>query len=356
MPSAIRLGSMKCSPRPSEPRERPPLPQSLRLSRALRPLRRSIPAVRARVLDLDATVEQFSDRGLWLPVMRARREPWLELDLLVDGASSMVIWQPAVRALLQLLRRQDAFTRVRELRLLWPAGGGVIEADASGHRLRGSLPISNRQRRRLLWVLTDGVAPGWDGAGPLAALLRQHAQRGPVALVQMLPQHMWAHTAFGAMRQVSLSAAAPARPNRFLRADLDRWPPGALRLPVLTLDPHALRTWAALIDGHPDIWCAGFAFSAAPDRPAESAADPAWHVSPLAASTDAERLTAFQDHASPEARQLARAFAVLPLNLLHACVAQHVLTDGTGRLTHLAGGFSWRTPQTYRHTAALGPA
>jgi len=147
-----------------------PLPQALSLSRALRPLRRRIPSRRARVLDLEATVERIADRDLWQPVTRPRPEPWLDLDLLVDQSGSMVIWQPAVHALRQLLLRQDAFGRVRLLRLCLPRdGSGLAVYEESGRRQRVETPSNNPLRRRLSWFLTDDL-----GAIARARILHSH--------------------------------------------------------------------------------------------------------------------------------------------------------------------------------------
>ncbi len=118
-----------------------PLPNALALSRALRPLRRRIPSRRARVLDLEATVQQIADKELWQPVTRPRPEPWLDLDLVVDDSKSMVVWRPLVQALYRLLLRQDVFGRLRLLRLR-RTGSILALFDIRDRRLRAEPPVT----------------------------------------------------------------------------------------------------------------------------------------------------------------------------------------------------------------------
>jgi hypothetical protein len=95
----------------------PPLPDTLALSRAMRPLRLRVPSHVERVLDEDETVRRIAEQDLWAPAHRPRREPWLDVILVVDDFETMVIWRPAVDALERLLRRQRAFRQVRRVRL-----------------------------------------------------------------------------------------------------------------------------------------------------------------------------------------------------------------------------------------------
>jgi len=332
-----------------------PLPNALQLSRALRPLRRRIPSRRARLLDVEATVERIVDRGLWLPVTRPRPEPWLNLDLLVDTADSMAVWGPAIAALHRLLNRQDAFARIRLLYLRRgpTAAQGFRLYDRSGR----AQPIEPRgthpQRRRLLWVLSDCVEPDWTGTGPIAALLHQRARRGQVFLIQMLPQRMWPYTSLGVMPWTNLRGAPAARSNSALIADREPWPPLALRLPVMTLDAHAFKTGAALIRGRADTWCAGLAFGPssqtagydatgeAREGAAQDTTEPT--VAPVYAPpvdlTDEQRLDIFDTVASPEARQLARSLSALPLSLPIMRLAQQILMGRQSQLMHLAEVF-----------------
>lgn len=62
----------------------PALPDSLALSRALRPLMRKVSSRSRRILDETATAERYADRRLWLPVFKGRPERWLELALVID--------------------------------------------------------------------------------------------------------------------------------------------------------------------------------------------------------------------------------------------------------------------------------
>ncbi len=337
-------------PLPASPFRTPgvtPLPNALALSRALRPLRRRIPSRRARVLDLEATVQQIADKDLWQPVTRPYPEPWLDLDLVVDDSKSMVVWRPQVHALHRLLLRQDAFGRLRLLHLRRD-GDNLALFDARGRRVRAEPPVTNPMRRRLILLLSDCVATDWQGTHGVAEILRQRLRHTPVTLLQMLPQRLWSNSALGDMERVSLHAVTPAQLNSGLVSDRAYWSRDVAKLPVITLHAHALRTWAALIAGRSDLWCAGLAFSPR-SLPEATAAAPA--ASP---DDSAQRLAAFRDFASPEARDLARDLSVLPLNLPIMRLAQRVLSGKDGRLTQLAEVFLGGILQRVDHHLPVG--
>ena len=53
-------------------------------------------------------------------------------------------------------------------------------------------------------------------------MLESWAEKGPVAIVQMLPERLWSRTALGDAVRVDLRAQAAGTPNRQLEVDSER--------------------------------------------------------------------------------------------------------------------------------------
>jgi hypothetical protein len=162
--------------------------------------------------------------------------------------------------------------------------------------------------RSLVLVFTDCVAAAWHD-GRAARLLETWARRGPVALLQALPEHAWSRSALGGATPVRLSTPRPAAANSALEARaLDGWPADA-RLPgtpvlAASLEPTALAALARLLAGAGGAWAPGFVFDLQP--PPAPEADP---ETGLAAQ---ERVARFWRGASPLARRLAGLLGAAP--------------------------------------------
>lgn len=316
----------------------PMLPEALRLDRALRPLKRRVPSRVQVTLDEDATVQRIAEQALWLPVFRPSPERWLELALVVDGYSSMVIWEPLLADLRRLFERSGACRDVRVWRLVADSSRGETRlrlADESGRCARHVRELVEGTGRRLIWVLSDCVAPYWRDNAALFDLLRLWSRSNPLTLVQMLPQRFWPRSGLSGMMPINLRAGMPGALNARLRGD-ESCPPASLKLPVVTLDPESVAFWASLLAGRGNVWSAGVALtrraSVPPDGPARNG------VAPMAAPSGLERLERFTAMASPEAQRLAAWFATVPLTLPIMRLAQQVLLPQT-RLVHLAEVF-----------------
>ncbi|MGW1757595.1 hypothetical protein [Streptomyces mirabilis] len=76
------------------------LPDAQGIGRALRPLRYRRPSATRRHLDVDATVDHFTQTGLLVPQLAATPESWLEAVVVLDGGTAMTVWTPryAVRS------------------------------------------------------------------------------------------------------------------------------------------------------------------------------------------------------------------------------------------------------------------
>ncbi|MFF4654555.1 SAV_2336 N-terminal domain-related protein [Streptomyces sp. NPDC001381] len=274
----------------------PMLPRPLALQRALRPLKRTVPAPRARLLDERATADRIARLGahpeVWLPVLRPARDRWLRLNLVHDTGPTMPVWRPLVRELHTVLAQSGVFRTVT-LRPAGPDGGA------------GHVPDPGDGRTVTL-VVSDCMGPQWR-PGPAGErwyrTLRHWAARMPLAVVQPLPEHLWPTTALPAEPGVlaAPAAAAPLTALAFTPYDPDAAPPPGAAVPVPVLEPGApwLANWAALVASPGGARTPGAAAWLPPAPPSAEAA-------PSPTDLPAQDLVLrFRATASPEAFRLA---------------------------------------------------
>ncbi len=283
----------------------PALPDSLGLSRALRPLMRRVPSRSRHILDETATAERYADRGLWLPVFKGRPERWLELALVIDASPSMRLWHPTVAELYQLLARHGAFRDVRRWQLGVDTRGNPVLNKGSVNTPRCSEELLHPEGRHLVIVVSDYAAPPWY-TGVYDRWLRLWSRNQPLALLHLLPPRFWLRGGLQRTRLAQFRALAPGLPNPQLLHDITRLPADPVLLPVFTLEPESVALWARLLAGSGETRCPGVVL----DRTVVS-------LPPASGQemTVQERLRYFRSSASPEAQTLARYCAVLPLTL-----------------------------------------
>ncbi|MEU5768034.1 SAV_2336 N-terminal domain-related protein [Streptomyces asoensis] len=222
------------------------LPRPLALQRSLRPLKRTVPAARARLLDARATADRIARLGahpdVWLPVLRPARDRWLRLALVHDTGPTMPVWRPLVRELHTVLAQSGVFRTVT-LHAATPDGEARQVPDGA-------------DGRTVTLVLSDCMGPQWrpGGAGERWYRALGHwAARMPLAVVQPLPEHLWPTTALPAEPGLLTGAtrAAPLRALSFAPYDPEAAPrpDGAVPLPVLEPGAPWLANWAALVAG-----------------------------------------------------------------------------------------------------------
>ncbi|MFJ9741224.1 SAV_2336 N-terminal domain-related protein [Streptomyces sp. NPDC101166] len=309
----------------------PMLPCPLSLQRALRPLKRTVPSARVRALDERATADRIARLGahpdVWLPVLRPARDRWLRLALLHDTGPTMPVWRPLVRELHAVLAQSGVFRTVTP----HPAG-------PDGHARH--VPDSGDGRTVAL-IVSDCMGPQWR-PGPAGdrwyRALRHWAARMPLAVVQPLPEHLWATTALPAEPGVlsSPGAAAPLTACSFTPYDRDAPPPhpAAVPLPVLEAGVPWLTHWAALLAAPGGGRTPGAAawLTPRPAAPTPASADPA----PDPASLPAEDLVLrFRATASPEAFRLAGHLALAEPSIPVMRLVQRAV-DRDPRPQHLA--------------------
>ncbi|MEB3156283.1 MAG: SAV_2336 N-terminal domain-related protein, partial [Cyanobacteriota bacterium] len=201
-----------------------------------------------RVLDEVATVESWArSQRLW-PRYTLPREPRLNLALVVDGGLSMQVWERLAEELLLALSQSAAFRDVRAVPLdpQHPArAAAALGALAGG------------AEERVVLVMTDCAGKHWWQGGEVQKLLASLSRRGPVALLQVLPDWMWRRTALGIGSLVAVRNRQPLAPNRLYQrlAFREGEPPPPrgddhVVVPLLTLDPDSLRGWCDMVLGH----------------------------------------------------------------------------------------------------------
>ncbi|MEV1065879.1 SAV_2336 N-terminal domain-related protein [Streptomyces sp. NPDC050263] len=299
-----RAGAAGTGNRPVLAPAPPMLPRPLALQRALRPLKRTVPSVRARLLDERATADRIARLGahpdVWLPVLRPARDRWLRLHLVHDTGPTMPVWRPLVRELHTVLVQSGVFRTVT-LHPATPDGRARhLPAPADG--------------RTVTLVVSDCMGPQWR-PGPAGTrwygTLRHWATRMPLAVVQPLPEHLWPTTALPAEPGL-LASPGPAAPLSALTftpyafdpdPEAGPVPDAALPLPVLEPGAPWLGNWAALVAGPGGARAPGAAAWLPPTPVASRSAD---GQAPDPAALPAQDLVLrFRATASPEAFRLA---------------------------------------------------
>lgn len=312
----------------------PHLPHRLELQRALRPLKRRVPSRHAGELDEEATVDSLAQRsaphrrGALLPVLRPAPERWLDAVLVVDGhQTGLLLWTPLAREVHRLLMHLGAFRDVR-MRYLHtrPDGSPGLSAHPAPHpgRIRDTSEIHDPSGRRLVLVLTDGVAPGWRDPSVREAM-RQWATAGPLAVLQALPERLWRRTALPAvparLRRAPVSAANTELAYTGRRRGTRELPAGSIPVPVLELSPEWLKPWAELVAGSGfRSTDAAVTLLGARFEPPHAFAD---------AGSPARRLQDFHATASPEAFRLMACLSAVPLSVAIMRVVQAAMLPGS---------------------------
>ncbi|MDX3384043.1 SAV_2336 N-terminal domain-related protein [Streptomyces niveiscabiei] len=304
----------------------PMLPHPLTLQRALRPLKRTVPAPHARLLDEPATADRIARLGaspeVWLPVLRPARDRWLRVCLVHDTGPTMPVWQPLVRELHTVLAQSGIFRTV-SLHPLTPDG-----------RTRGV--VAPADGRTAILVLSDCMGPQWR-PGPAGdrwyGTLRHWATHAPLAVVQPLPEHLWPATALPAEPGLfaSPALASPASRLAFTPYDPDVTAPSpdAVALPVMEPDAPWLANWASLLTspGGGRIPGAAAWLTTGPAVPEEA--------SDIRDLTAREIVLRFESTASPEAFRLAGHLSLAAPSVPVMRLVQHTVQKDP-RPQHLA--------------------
>ncbi|MCX5451132.1 SAV_2336 N-terminal domain-related protein [Streptomyces nigrescens] len=314
-------------------------PGLLPLQRALRPIQRYRPPVAPvpRKLDEPATAELSAHAEMIIPVLRGVHRRAAGLRLLMDGSSSMAVWEQMLHDLRQVCERVGAFRDVT-VHYLHPHGPdvGVAAAPGPGRPLRPADQLHDPTGHHLTLVVSDCAGPLWRD-GRMQRLLYRWAADAPLAVVQPLPQRMWARTLLPAVAGTLVRRQGPYQALDFRPARRRRrpaGPPGAASeapreraVPVLSATPSALGSWARLAAADAGLALRGAASVVRADHGTEHPAGPPPAPGPAA---PARMVREFDQQASPAARLLAVHLSAVPLALPVIQLVQRAMLPQTG--------------------------
>lgn len=300
------------------------LDRSREIEKALNPLKRRIASRGQVFLNEEATAELHAETGMWLPQLEPDQERWLTVTLLVDSGDSMRLWSHTAQRLAETLHCSGAFRDVRTVRWQEDGSGGEVAGGTDG--------------RHLVLVLTDLHADHW-GDGRARRRLARWGRTMPVAIVHVLPEHVWAR-AGTQTSSLLLTSPRPASPNRTWTAEpvglvmptADLSEPDAcdgVRLPVVTLTPEGIGGLARFL-AHDSK--GGYTVRVLDRTPGDETAVARRPAVTLPADVQVKTVRA---QLSPTAYHLARLSAAVPLNLDVLRLLQEGLIPGA-RNWHVA--------------------
>ncbi|MFG1807818.1 SAV_2336 N-terminal domain-related protein [Streptomyces sp. NPDC049040] len=309
------------------------LPERRAVLRALRPLKRRVPDPWRTTFDEEATAEYVAEHLRWLPVLRPAADRWLSVALVLDTYSEgAVFWEPLAREVHTLLHQLGAFRDVRlhHLRARPDGSPGLAAGPRTPpHLLRPAAGTADPAHRTLTLLLTDGVAPEWQG-GALRAVLRKWAAQGPTAIVQTLPEHAWGRTilAPAAVRFRSAEAGSPTASLAYTSYGLAATPPARhdVAVPVLAASSDWLGPWARLVAGATAMDGAAVILGAPGTGGPSASAEAAGGVAHSGRSVGFEE---FRAAAQPQVFKLAAYLSVAPLNLPVMRAVQAAMLPGS---------------------------
>jgi hypothetical protein len=302
------------------------LPQSVTLSRAFLPLRRSVPSRTDTEVDEVATADTIAQAGVatWLPVLRPARERWLDVALIADVSASMIVWQSWITSVTALLELAGVFRNVRVWSL--DADQSLQLRSRAGGLARNPRQLIDPSGRQIFLVLSDCVGRAWRD-GTMSRTLEMWARSGVVTIVQPLGERMWNRCGPDFVR-ARITAGPTVGGVTGPRIIPDGRSPRHLGLPVLVIElaPDWLGWWASLIAGR----AVGTRSATALFTGSAVRAEPP----PVPDGTPRDLIGQFRASASPPAFELAVKMAAAPLNLATMRFIQSL--SGHPRDLHLA--------------------
>ena len=325
LPSRSAQGSRDDTGIPIKAPAAPALRIRLDLARALRPLRKKVPAVGQLEVDEDATIERIADQRIWSPVLKPASERWLDVALVVEDTESLPLWKETISEFQTLLERQGAFRRVTTWRLqteadqvpkLFPNWRDPVYA----RRPARARQLFDPAGRRLILLLSDCTSSAWHSRALLAWLSRC-CQQAPTTVIQLLPQRLWAQSALvqgapvwlSALEAGTTTAKLNAQPQSPLLQQLLGSPEQPMTIPVVTLEANPLKQWAKVVAGSGETRTIGYQFDLQTIEALQTSVDDeeTRHSEALDAK---DRVQSFRTTASGIAQKLAELMSVAPVS------------------------------------------
>ena len=315
--------------------------ETARLARALHRLARRVPSRVTRELDEETTAARGIEDELWMPFLRPALTSAFDLVLLIDDAPTMWIWRDTAAQVVEAAEQSGAFRSVRVVRVTVPRDGLPTVRRGTEQVATDPAELLDGSGGRVFVVVTDGLAHGW--AGPAAdALLGRLGRAGPTAVVHLLPSHLRRRSSLYPY-EAELGAGGFGATN----TSLEHWPPpggpdpmrplpegsdGSVPVPVLSLNPGSIASWAELVTGKQGVrrgLQVVLAGTLTKGAPALGLNAPRF---PHAAAATVRR---FLEVATPSARKLACQLAAIPFEFELIDQFRRQMMPGT-RPDHLA--------------------
>lgn len=296
------------------------LRQKLAIGRALRPLKRSVPSRHRTTLDLVGSARCSAMARRLVPATRPAPERWLDVEFVVDHSESYAVWEDTVREAKTVLENHGAFRSLRTWYLEPSGSTGVDLIEPGGGPVPANSPVPSH--RRLIVVLTDAVAPFWQGAA-IQEIMRCWTAHSPVVIAHLLPERLWEDSGICPM-PVYFPASTLGYDSRlpFTQYGGDGNAENHIAVPMVGLNDSWMLQWSRMAVGHGESPVPGTAWLI-PRRP-EPDALPEWSDDEDLPETETDAPDAawsrdavlgFRVRASDMAFRLARYLAIGPRSL-----------------------------------------
>lgn len=330
-----------------------PVPSALRdpltLAKALRPLKRKVDSYTKVDIDEVATATRIAERKIRIPVLKPAPQRWLDLALVVEQNSNTVIWNQTLAEFQRLLERQGSFRNIRlwglkeingEIQLLAPTQTG--EFSSATHSPK---ELIDAKGQRLIILVSDCVSPLWR-KGIIHSVLELWGKQGLLTLLQLLPPRLWERTALAyevlgqvrnlffnrQLKNYQLDLEISPDEDDELPTDLSKTIP----IPVITLDPDSLSSWAKMLVGVGQNKTVSYCFL--PNQNSQSSTQ---QTAPSSQTNEEKNLlliNRFRATASPLARRLAGFMALVPVQMSVIHLIQQTVLPKSNQL-HVAEVF-----------------
>ena len=320
-----------------------PVPSALRdplsLAKALRPLKRKVDSYTKVDIDEVATAIHIAESNIRIPVLKPTPQRWLDLALVVEQNSNTVIWNQTLAEFQRLLERQGSFRNIRlwglkeingEIQLLAPTQTGELSSATHSPK-----ELIDARGQRLIILVSDCVSSLWR-KGTIHSVLELWGKQGLLTLLQLLPPRLWERTALAyqvlgqvrnlffnrQLKNYQLDLEISPDEDDELPTDLSK----TISVPVITLDPDSLSSWAKMLVGVGQNKTVSYCFL--PNQNSQSLPQQTASSSQSNEEKNLLLINRFRATASPLARRLAGFMALAPvqMSVIHL-IQQTVLTE-----------------------------
>src|SRR5262249_49132414 len=151
--------------------------------------------------------------------------------LVVDSSSSMALWYSIIAEWKLLLERQGAFRDVRVWSMVWDDSqhdndkqklhlrpGLYSKGFSYQQELHNMRELLDPTGRRLVLIMSDCVSRIWRD-GTINKALTTWGGKGPLAIIQLLPRHLWERSALGDATEIYMHTIQSGIPNACYRRE-----------------------------------------------------------------------------------------------------------------------------------------